>query len=283
MNFIAKILKIKSIKVSLCFTENIIKSINLNLWKYIERKIYNPYDFWDNNIDYANTLYTSILDKCNNLNFKIRDKNILELWPGWFLWVGAFLKKEGINNYYVIDDINHFEKLDNKTIELYNKIDKTIIKWESFDLNYVKQLSYNKNGLPLENNSIDIVFSNAVYEHINDPEQSIKELSRITVKWWIWIHTIDYRDHIFNQKSLYFLTISDFIFNILFKKSWAWVNRKRHSDFIKYFKNNGFEILEELNNQRYYIWEENRYKKIIDIYNKNDLSISDTTLIVRKI
>jgi len=283
MSFIGKILQIKSIKVSLCFIEHLIKSINVSSWTYIEKKVYNPYDFWTDNIKYTKELYSNIIKKCDNFNFKLKDKNLLELWPGGFLWVWAFLKKEWIKNYFVIDDINHFEKLDNKTIDLYNNIDKTIIKWKSFDFNYIKQLSYNKKGLPLDNNSIDIIFSNAVYEHIDNPEESIKELSRITIKWWIWIHAIDYRDHIFNQKSLFFLTISDFIFNTLFKKSWARVNRKRHSDFINYFRKNSFEILEESNNKRYYTWEENKYKKITDVYNINDLLISDTTLIVRKI
>ncbi|MFZ5341605.1 MAG: methyltransferase domain-containing protein [Patescibacteria group bacterium] len=34
--------------------------------------------------------------------------------------------------------------------------------------------------MQLQDQSVDMVFSNAVFEHINNPQESIKELSRIT-------------------------------------------------------------------------------------------------------
>lgn len=282
-SFINKILNIKPIKVLLCIIENIIKSINLNLWKLIERKFFNPYDFWKTNIDHTKKLYDDILEISKKFNYELNNKNVLELWPGWFLWVWAFLKKEWISKYYVIDEINHFEKLDKKNIELYNEIDKSILIWNNFDWNYIKQLEYSSNWLPLKDNFIDIVFSNAVYEHVNEPWESIKELSKITKQWWIWIHIIDFRDHIFNQKSLYFLTIPNFLFNFLFKKSWAWVNRKRYTDFVKYFKDNWFEILDCKFNNDFIQWEEKKYKKLLEKISKKDLLISDAQFIVKKI
>lgn len=243
-SLIKKLLKIKAIKVILCIVENIIKHISTKLWQKIEHKLYNAYDFGKDNITHTQKLYEKIKNITDKFDFELNHKKILELWPWAFLWVGAFLKKEWISEYNIIDDINHFEKLDKKAIKLYQEIDKNILDWDSFDTTYVKQLQYNKEGLPLDGNSIDLIFSNAVYEHVDDPQSSIKELSRVTKKWWLSIHTIDFRDHIFDQKSLFFLSLPTWLFNFLFKKAGAWVNRKRYDDFINYFEQNWFEILD---------------------------------------
>ena len=50
------------------------------------------------------------------------------------------------------------------------------------------------------------------------------------------MHQIDYRDHIFSQKSLFFLEIPDLFFDFFFKNTGMWVNRLRHSQWIDLFK-----------------------------------------------
>lgn len=280
---IKKILKIRSIKVLLCFIESTIKRVSLKTWILLEKKLYNPYDFWEDNLSYYRNLSNTIISLSSKYNFDLTNKKLLELWPGGFLWVWSYLKKEWLVEYNVIDNINHFEKLDNKTKDLYTIIDPLVLDWDFFNKNYVKQLDYNSNKLPLDNWTIDIVFSNAVYEHIDKPESSISELSRVTKIWWIWIHTIDFRDHIFNQKWLYFLTISDTLFNFFFKKSWAWVNRKRYSDFKKYFEQNSFEILEDIRSNNFYDSDKEKHKELSEKYSELDLTTSEVTFIVKKI
>ena len=278
---INKLLKIKFIKVLLCILENFIKRVSLKVWKKIEIYFFNPYDFWENNVEYTKRLWSEVYEYCKKYKLDIKNKNLLELWPWGFLWVWAFLKNKWLNKYYVIDNINHFEKINKKIKKLYNNINKSFLKSDYFDMEFVKILDYKNNQISLDNNKIDIIFSKAVYEHIYDVEKSIKELARISKKWAIWIHTIDLKDHIFDKTSLYFLTINNFIFDLLFKKSWAWVNRKRYWFYKKVFLENWFEILEEI------IWKNfdekslKKYKKKIKL-EKNDLIISDYTLIVRK-
>lgn len=282
INIIKKILKIKIFKVCLCVLENIIKSISLNFRKKIELKFYNPYDFGEKNLENYKNQAVYFFDYCKKYNIELNWKSVLELWPWWFLWFWSYIKKYWVEKYYAIDDINHFENLSKKNLEMYKLIDNTMIVWNSFDDKYVKILSYSNEGIDLSNESIDVVFSNAVYEHVSDPDSSIWEISRLTKKWWYWIHTIDFRDHIFDQQSLYFLTISDKIFNFLFKNAWAWVNRKRYSDFVKMFEKYWFEILEiEIINK----FDEitiNKYKNQLNKYSNTDLKNVSARFIVKK-
>lgn len=249
---IEKILKIKPFKVLLCVIENIIKAFSVSLWKKIENKVFNVYNFDKSNIEYYKLVYLKFKNLISEYWYELKWKKLLELWPGWFLWVWAFLKNDLLEQYYVIDDINHFEKIDKKTIELYNEISDNFIVDSIFNSDYLKLLNYSNNKINIWESKLDIVFSNAVYEHIKNPLESIKELSRITKKWWIWVHEIDFRDHIFNQKSLFFKKIPNFLFNLLFWNCWAWVNRLDYNDFIKIFEDNWFEIIKTVD---YKYWD----------------------------
>lgn len=279
---IKKLLKIKSIKVFLCFIENIIKSISIKLWKVLENRLYNPYNFGKKSIEYSKWLYEKILKYTKKYNFNLEGKKFLELWPGGFLWLWAYLKKEWISKYFVIDEIKHFDKLDKKTISLYEKIDPSFLKNNFFDKDFVNILEYWKNWIPLEDNSIDLCFSQSVYEHVKNPEESIKDLARITKTWWIHIHHIDFKDHIIDRESLFFLKIPKKIFDLLFYNSWAWVNRKRSSDFETYFKNAWFEILDIVTISEHNNVLIRKYKKLLKKYSENDLKKWWATFIIKK-
>lgn len=279
---IKKLLKIKFIKVSLCVTENFIKFIYLPAWKWIEKRLYNPYDFGDNNIENYKKQYEYFIDFCNKNSIDLNWKSVLELWPGWFLWFWAFIKKHWVSKYFAIDDINHFEHFTQKHIDLYKKIDETVLKENMFDLDYINVLKYNNNWIQLQDQSVDMVFSNAVFEHINNPQESIKELSRITKSWWYSIHTIDFRDHIFEQKSLFFLTIPKRLFNFLFARAGAWTNRLRYQDFKNMFEKNWFELIEENVLIEYGDQEIEKYSSLKKKYWKDNLKIASVMLFYKK-
>lgn len=284
-NFIQKLLKIKAIKVLLCVKENFIKLISPKLWIWIENKLYNPYDFDEENIKRSKYQYGLVQKYADKYNVNLDKAQVFEIWPWGFLGLWAFLQKNWVQKYYVLDNINHFD-LTQKNIDLYNKINPNFLKNNKIDPDYTKVLSYNKdNDILIETESTDVVFSNAVFEHIHDITKAIDEIYRITKKWWISIHTIDYRDHIFDQQKLWFLRFPQFWFDALFYRAGARTNRKKHFFYRDYFEKLGFEILETITNTKPEYTEEEiqRYPDLLKKYDKEDLRISTCLFVLRKI
>jgi hypothetical protein len=169
------------------------------------------------------------------------------LGPGAFLWVWAYLKKSWFKSYSVIDTINHFENLDKNIVDLYSSTDWSIIKGDILNDEYVKVLSYEAWTIANWGKKYDLIFSNTVYEHIQNPEESNHYLYTCTIDWWYWNYTIYCRDYIFWQELMTFLSLPHGIYTFLFWEAWVWTNRKRSNDFRKYFTNAWFSIIEEIN------------------------------------
>lgn len=275
------LLKIKATKVTIAIVSSIIQGRSPSLWKKIETHFYNPYDFDEKNIEYSKWIFVRVADFCKRYDFSIEGKDFLELGPGGFLGTGAFLKKAGALSYSVVDSVNHFEKLDAKTIGYYQAIDPSFLNGNVFDDTFVRVLTYTEQGIQCADESVDVVFSNAVYEHVSNPAESIQDLARITRKGGIGIHQIDYRDHIFDQKSLFFLTVPKFLFDLLFKNCGGWTNLKRHSFFREAFIQSGFEILEEIPQSEYSAEHIAKYGKKLSL-SLEDVSTSSACFVVRK-
>jgi SAM-dependent methyltransferase len=91
--------------------------------------------------------------------------------------------------------------------------------------------------------SVDYIFSHSVFEHISDPEATIKSIYRILPTGGLTAHHFDLRDHSDFAKPLEFLTFD--------AQTWKSRNEKFHGgstnrwrlpDFVAAFKNNGFRI-----------------------------------------
>jgi SAM-dependent methyltransferase len=60
-------------------------------------------------------------------------------------------------------------------------------------------------SIPLRDASIDFAFSNAVFEHIQDPGRAVREIARVLKPGGHTMHRVDLRDHKDFSKSLEFL------------------------------------------------------------------------------
>lgn len=280
--FIKKLLDNVAVRVLVWIWSNIIQTVSSKTRTFIEKNFFNPYDFWEHNIKYTLDFTKKILDIIHTYKFDLHWKKALELWPWWFLWVWSHLKKYWINKYYALDVVNHFENVDSWIIQLYNKIDTSLIKDWRLNKDFFGILLYKNWKIPLDDNSVDITFSNYVYEHVDEPYRSIKEIARITKSWWIWIHEIWYLDHIFNWDSLFYRIIPERLYTFLFKKSWWWVNRKTHYFFRNTFKKFWFEILDEAIISQYTDKMIKKYKKLLGKYHYDDLKVSKALFIMRK-
>lgn len=198
---------------------------------WFEEKIFNPYIIdKDGDMDYAEAQLKSILD-----SFDIRDKTILELGPGGSYRLGCLLLGNGAKKIFVIDSENH-NFCSQKELNIYREIYPKSVKDGRINPEKIEILNYNKEGnIPLSSESVDIIYSCAVFEHVFEPQKLLNNCQEILKKGGSMYHQIDLRDHVFSQKSLFFLKIPDFLFDMLFKNTGMWVNRLRYSEWIKIF------------------------------------------------
>jgi SAM-dependent methyltransferase len=98
-------------------------------------------------------------------------------------------------------------------------------------------------GLSLPDNSVDLIFSFSVLEHVKKPQEVIRNMFRMLRPGGVIVHGIDLRDHSNFSKPIDFLTYSpeDYVL-----QANATENRWRASDFLDCFTGEGFECLKEL-------------------------------------
>ena len=87
--------------------------------------------------------------------------------------------------------------------------------------------------LPLKNDCVDFAFSNAVFEHIEDPEGAIEEIARTLSPGGQTMHRVDLRDHRDFSKPLEFLKP---------REPSGGCNLWRAHQFEEAFKNCGLEV-----------------------------------------
>ena len=145
-------------------------------------------------------------DKVCNLN----NKRILELGPGSDLGVGLYLLSKSIKEYITIDVNNMIQNVpeqfydvffsylekENKNIDklyLIEELNKTRNK-NNNKLDYICRKDFDIVSA-LGSRKVDIVFSQAAFEHFNDVYETIKAVSVITKPGAIIIAHVDLKTH----------------------------------------------------------------------------------------
>lgn len=200
---------------------------------WFEKNVFNPYEIDGNkHADYALAQLKNIASHMN-----IAGKSILEIGPGGNYYLACLLLQNGAKKVFAIDNENH-SFFSNQEIAIYKKLypesisdDRTINQDKIAVINYGRHET-----IPLSDESVDIIYSNAVLEHVYVPRRLLEECQRVLRVGGEMMHQIDYRDHIFDQKSLFFLRVPDIFFNFFFKNTGMWVNRLRHSEWITIFR-----------------------------------------------
>lgn len=200
---------------------------------WFEKNIFNPYEIDGNkSADYAlmqMNVISTYLD--------VSGKTILEIGPGGNYYLACLLLRHGAKKVFVIDNENH-SFFSNQEIAIYKKLyPQSISDDKTINQDKITVLRYSQHDtIPLSDNCIDIVYSNAVLEHVFSPMKLLLECQRILTAEGKMMHQIDYRDHVFDQQSLFFLRVPNLLFDILFKNTGMWVNRLRHSEWIILFQ-----------------------------------------------
>ena len=145
----------------------------------------------------------------------------------------------------IFDPIKNFNNLkiflENKGFEIKDSPKDLKDLCQTYKIDYFFEGLKSLKEIP--SNSVDIIFSNAVLEHIfkDEFEETINELKRIMKKDGFMSHQVDFKDHL--EGSLNNLRFSNFIWeSYLFKNSGFYTNRIRFYEMVGIFKNKGFEV-----------------------------------------
>lgn len=94
---------------------------------------------------------------------------------------------------------------------------------------------------PLPDNSVDIVLSNAVFEHLSEPEAVLQEMYRVMKPNGIMFHRVNLQDH-FPKASYQFLFYSKRFWNRwLTRENRTYLNRLRAHEFTRLLDLAGFD------------------------------------------
>ncbi|MDR1371769.1 MAG: class I SAM-dependent methyltransferase [Dysgonamonadaceae bacterium] len=209
-------------------------------------------------IEYDITVVESWLNqlKAYTSSDSLKDKNVLELGPGSDLGAGLYLLSKAAEKYFAAD----IYELESKTsavfydaffdyLKNHKKIDTTALTEElnktrncsSHRLNYTCHQDFDIVKAVGEN-KIDIVLSNAAFEHFNDVRQTIKKLDGITHSGSVFIALVDLQTHsrwIREKDPNNIYRYSDWLYKLLGTQSSP--NRVRPYLYKEYLEKSGWE------------------------------------------
>jgi SAM-dependent methyltransferase len=183
---------------------------------------------------------------------------IMELGPGTNLAVGLYFLLAGAAQYVAVDALAAFPErpkefyqqviaeikkrprligrssIKDSEIDSILQIGETCV-WNSQRLQYLTPVFAEK--IPIDDASFDYIFSNASFEHFENPDVVIREVYRLLKPGGFTVHQIDLRDHIDFEKPLEFLKVSESDYE--FTSPYG-TNRWRRSDFETVFREAGF-------------------------------------------
>lgn len=171
-------------------------------------------------------------------DFDLGNKTVLEIGPGFSLGLAFLVALAGAQKVVTVDAYPHPKGSDHDFIA---SMFGHLLEDRSFFFNAVKDLSdddfvnyfathvtkdeqgrfcyrsdkiesffpFRVENLPFPDNSFDLVYSCATFEHFLNPAEAVKELHRVTRPGGINFHSVDLRDHRDFHKPLEFLTLTD--------------------------------------------------------------------------
>ncbi len=101
----------------------------------------------------------------------------------------------------------------------------------------------------MEPGTIDLVFSQAVMEHIDDIQTTYDALYKWLRPGGSMSHGIDYKSHFYTHNWNGHWTVSDWIWMLVRGKRPYLINRLPHSAHLRAMRQAGFDIVEELRNE----------------------------------
>lgn len=209
-------------------------------------------------VEYAGSIGRNYLNWLRDNGHDIKGKTILEIGPGInfgsTLLLACFGAKVAVVDRFLApwdaDYHGDFYKLFQRWIEEnFPEADSSPIEVIRATKGYSPNV-INCYQTPLEelqgiqDSSIDVIISNAVFEHLFHPERSFFQLGRVSKPGAIGYHQVDFRDHSDFSKPLEFLLVDDDEFKEeMARNHCERGNRYRPTEYRDLFVKNGFEVI----------------------------------------
>lgn len=220
----------------------------------------------------------------------------LELGPGDSQLSALNMHALGAEKIYMVDA----GEFASKDMQVYSDAYEHLLKAE-YDLSaidpdannvdqFYKQIDteYLTNGLKslqkISDDSIDLVWSHAVLEHVRHAEfeDTMKELYRVLKPGAISSHVIDLLDHL--EESLNNLRVNTSIWeSTFFSSSGFYTNRMRNDEIIDCIEKTGFTIISKQNK----VWDsipisKDKFVAPYNNYSDDNLKIHDIDIVLQK-
>jgi len=199
---------------------------------------------------YSYNIFNSTINliKYFDKNYTLKNKTILEIGPGDNFLLAYLFLLNGAKKVYLVDRFKtNITKSFN--LKLYEYYIKKYVNLKNFislsnKIYYFSNTPFEKLN-KIKKESIDLIFSQAVLEHVFDLNSTIKKISLLLKKGGYTIHQVDLNDHLhLNDKSyLDFLKYP----HRFYKYFGDITNRKRFSQYINYFNVYHLKILDIIN------------------------------------
>lgn len=228
----------------------------------------------------------------DSLSIDFAGKTIMVIGPGTSLFLPLYCLLHGANKVYLIDPfprlyneiirkyIIYFEEKTGKDLEEY--IEKKSLRFNEERLCFIK--TYLEHIKCIPSNSIDIVISTSVLEHIKNIKDSVRELSRVMRIGGVMYHKIDLRDHYNFKEPLKFLEYSNFVWNnFCTKVGYSYTNRLRVDDYVDLFRKYHFANIKMTRKMLREKIDIDRFDKKFRLKNMEDLQTTTCTIIAKRV
>ncbi|WP_421902060.1 class I SAM-dependent methyltransferase [Maridesulfovibrio sp.] len=260
----------------------------------------------DGDVEYALSVGLGYWDLVKEAGItSLKGKTLMEIGPGINFGSAAILACLGADLIYVTDRFLSKWNPGYHPAFYHLLKDKMQACTESFDLTPLDQIlktgGYKSSRIaPIEtqleqldgipDDTIDIIFSNAVFEHLVDPVTAFRQLNRASRVGGLGFHQVDFRDHKDFDRPLEFLLFNDKDFKRLFNRCCGECgNRTRPKEMVKIAQECGFTVLNYSTN----MYTENEYleefmprlrksRSRYTDWDKNDLSSISGRLYLKK-
>jgi len=233
---------------------------------------------------------TALQDYCHSQT-PFANTRVLELGPGSDIGVGTFLIDRGAQNYTAFDKNELLLTPQKDFIEALSKhlITQrakdallTFASNESSPLSYRADPTFRLNQLS-EKAPFSLVVSQAAFEHFEDPQAVIKELSALSSSGTIFCAEIDLKAHtryIRDKDPNNIYRFNDTLYRLLHYTGIP--NRVRVEEYQQYFEENGWENITIIHKRNVAPAQSNTLKGLNKRFNKYDMQALEIILLATK-
>jgi ubiquinone/menaquinone biosynthesis C-methylase UbiE len=158
----------------------------------------------------------------------VKGKDVLELGPGQTLLLMHYALEAGARSCVAVDIADYFtgRRDEQKGVQLR---------------------IYDGRSVPMSSESVDVIWSNDVFEHFRYPTDMVRECFRVLRPGGTMVCRVDVRDHYQSDERKFSdnLRYPTWLWNAMTWNRSAFTNRLRYSEWLRLFDTIGFETIEK--------------------------------------